>query len=290
MDVHGLVEPLSESYVAVKLDYWQIFEGNNSTQPGPFMRRYGFKGIDAAAQVVLDPSGNLITAHRSWKNGNGMTRDELTDIAAKHRRKPDGQEVLRLSWFLIDPFYYQQDLGDNSGILPRYCSANGGVTEARKIRRPLIRVDGAALQMLETHQEFLTRHLRQFWWQKGAVNAPARLIVLNPYDVSDAAPNELIGDCRQGRTPSVMAVIDLTAGVDLEQMSPTLDECWRRFMAKRPSNADNLTFRKEQIPVFKSVDAHIASLAEKGLLFAPGGRELKPVPSEAEGIEQGKAQ
>ena len=274
MDTHGLVEPLSNAYIGVKLDYWQIFEGHNSTKPGPFLRRYGFTGIDTAEQVILDPAGNLITAHRSWKNGNGLTRDELIEIATKHRRNVEGQPNWRLSWFLIDPFYYQQDLGDNREILPRYCSPNGGVTEARKIRRPLVRVDGKALELLETHQAFLERHLRQFWWQKGDANAPSRLVVLNSHDTSNATPNELTGLCSAGKTPSVMAVIDIADPVDLDRISPVLDSCWETYMAARPSNADNLTFRKEQIPVFKSVDAHIAALAQKGELLAPGGRSL----------------
>jgi hypothetical protein len=71
-----------------------------------------------------------------------------------------------------------------------------------------------------------------------------------------------------------MATLGLSRGVDLKQISPTLDECWRKYMAERPSNADNLTFRKEEIANFKTLDAVIRRLAAEHRLLAPGGRAL----------------
>ena len=70
-DSHKLVKPLSDHYIAVTLDYWQIYWDHNSTKPGRFLTKYGFGGIDTAGQVVLSPSGELISGQRSWKTGKG---------------------------------------------------------------------------------------------------------------------------------------------------------------------------------------------------------------------------
>lgn len=272
-DMHGIVKPLSEQYVGVVLDYWQIFEGPNGTKPGRFLRRYGFTGIDTSGQVLLSPSGELLAAHRAWKTGNGFTPKELLEFAARFPADRKKRETLRLSWFLIDPEYFRIDLGGKEPSL--FCSAEGALHHARKMRRPLIRVDGAAITLLENHQEFLRRHVRQFWWQKGDPKAPARLVVLNSHDTPpDAKPDELTGSCSPGRVPVVMATLDLSRGVDLKTISPRLDACWREYMTQRPSNADNLTFRKEEIPRFKALDETVRQLARENRLLAPGGRKL----------------
>ena len=269
-----MVQPLSAHYVAVRLDYWQLFQGENSTQPGPFLRKVGYKGLDTGGQVILTPSGKLIEGHRSWKNNNGFTARELRAIAAKYSSDRDRKEMLRLSWFLLDPVYFNQDLGGNKNQVPTFTSAGGAITEARKARRPLVRVDGAAARLLEANQEFLERHLRQFWWQRGYARAPARLVVLHSNDfVPGAKSNGLTGDCGTN-VPKVMANIVLSTGVELNRISPVLDACWREYMANRPSNADNLSFAKENIARFKSVDEEIRRLARSGQLLAPGGRRL----------------
>lgn len=270
------MKPLSDDYVAVTLDYWQIYWGPNSTRPGRFLTKYGFKGIDTAGQVVLSPAGELIESGRSWKTGKGFTPKELSGHAARFPADPAKKDALRLSWFLVDPAYYRVDLG---GEADRYCSALGAATGARKMRRPLVRVEGKALDLLENHPEFLRRHVRQFWWQKGSVEGPARLVVLNAHDTAGGnPPTELTGACPVGKVPAVMATIDLSGGVDLERVSPVLDECWRQYMAARPSNADNLTFAKDNVERFKALDARVRQLARDGALLAPGGRPLHPKP------------
>ena len=280
-DLHGMVKPLSKRYVGVVLDYWQIFMGNGSTQPGPFLSAYGFEGIDTSGQVILSPAGELLAAHRSWKTGNGFTAKELRDFAGRFRVEDAGEnageERLKLSWFLVDPHYFQLDMGGPDKNPSGYTSAGGAVVEARRKRRPLARADGEALEILEDHQEFLRRHVRQFWWHKGDPDAPARLVVLDTWDFpEDAVATELTGRCSPGRVPGVMATVDLAAGLDLERVSPALDECWRAFMEKRPSNADNLTFAKDNVAKFKQVDELIRKLARAGRLLAPGGRRLVP--------------
>lgn len=270
---HGIVGPLAEHYVAVTLDYWQIFWGPGSTRPGRFLQKYNFKGIDTAGQVVLSPDGKLISAHRSWKTGKGYGPEELLEYATRYSSGAGRKNRLKLSWFMVDPEYYAIDLGTTNAS--RYCSATGAMTAARKVRRPLVRVDGMALDLLEEHQEFLERHVRQFWWQKGDKQAAARLIVLDVHNTSGLAkPSELTGACPAGKVPEVLAAIDLSSGVDLDEISRVLDRAWRQYMMKRPSNADNLTFAKENIDAFKQVDAQIRALAREGKLLAPGGRAL----------------
>ncbi len=185
---------------------------------------------------------------------------------------------------MIDPESYWQDIGARSLPFrsrtsktagPSSCSAEGALTEACTIRRPLLRVDGDAAATLEGYQEFLSRHLRQFWWQRGDPNGPARLVVLDSNNIDESAkPTELTGSCPVGRVPAVLATIDLSKGADLARISPVLDEAWRRYMTRRPSNADNLTFGQDRIPEFKQVDATIRRLAKEGKLLAPGGRKL----------------
>jgi hypothetical protein len=265
---------LSDHYVAVTLDYWQIFWGNNSTHPGRFLRKYGFTGIDTAGQVVLSPAGELLSGQRSWKTGQGFTPEELTGYAERYPSDPEERDRLRLSWFLIDSEYYKIDLG--KADTSRYSSATGAATSARKVRRPLVRVEGAALDLLEEHQGFLQRHVRQFWWQRGDPDKPARLVVLNVHDTPpEAQATELTGNCATGKVPAVMAVVDLTDGVELNGVTRVLDRCWNDYMARRPSNADNLSFAKENIPAFKEMDGRIRELAREGKLLAPGGRELR---------------
>lgn len=51
-----------------------------------------------------------------------------------------------------------------------------------------------------------------------------------------------------------MATIDLWGGIDLGRVSPALNACWRRYMADRPSNANNLTFARENVEKFEALD------------------------------------
>ena len=225
---------------------------------------------------MLSPAAQLIESGRSWKTGKGFTPAELRRHAARFPADPARKDDLRLSWFLIDPAYYRIDLG---GEPDRYSSALGAATGARKMRRPLVRVDGKAQDLLENDQEFLRRHVRQFWWHKGSGEGPARLVVLNPHDTAGGdPPTELTGACPLGKVPAVMATIDLSGGVDLARVSPVLDECWRRYMSARPSNADNLTFAKDNVERFKALDAKVRQLARDGALLAPGGRPLYAEP------------
>jgi hypothetical protein len=277
-DAFQIVEPLSQHYVGVVLDYWQIFEGPGSTLPGPFLRKYKMQGIDTAGQVVLTPQGELLSAHRSWKSGNGLKRQELLDWATEHGGPLAQREQWRLSWLLIAERYFQQDLGRNAPAA--FCSADGALHHARKMRRPLVRVEGAALTQLEQHSVFLQRHARQFWWQEGQVDGPSRLVVLNASEVdAEGEPSELTGRCSNNRVPTVMATIDL-ADVDLtdpermDQLSAQLDECWRAYMGDRPTNAENLTFARDNIGRFKDIDSEIRRLARDRQLLAPGGRAL----------------
>ena len=276
-----MVKPLAEHFIGVRLDYWQLYEGQDKTKPGRFLRKMGLTGLDTADQVIVSPNGKRVDGPRSWKNRHGFTESELRAIARKYPGNPDTKNLLRLSWFLLDPVPFRVDLGDkepDSRALPDhgFTSPEGAVAEARKARRPLVRVDGAALQMLEGNQEFLRRHLRQFWWQKGDPKAPARLVVLNSHGIAapGAKATALTGACPPGRVPTVMATVDLKGGPDLARISPVLDRCWRDYMAARPSNADNLTFAQENVPAFKEVDQTIRRLAGQGRLLAPGGRPL----------------
>jgi hypothetical protein len=100
-------------------------------------------------------------------------------------------------------------------------------------------------------------------------------VVLNPHDLDPRAKaDSLTGACSSGKVPAVLAALDLSRGLDLEKVSPVLDECWRRYMAGRPSNAGNLTFARDRIPSFKAVDEGIRELARRRELLAPGGRRL----------------
>lgn len=274
-DTHQIVKPLSQNYVGVVLDYWQLFQGNDGTNPARFLRKYGLTRLDTAEHLLLSPTGEKLEGPRSWKNNNGFTAKELADFASRYPAGSKKRNFLRLSWFMVDPDYYRVDLTAKDADPSQYTSTQGALTGARKVRRPLVRVDGNALSMLEGNQEFLSRHVRQFWWMKGDPNKPARLVVLNSHDVSsNGKATELTGACPPGRVPVVMATIDLSKGVDLAKISPVLDGAWRQYMMKRPSNADNLTFAKENINDFKAVDAHIRGLAKEGKLLAPGGRKL----------------
>jgi hypothetical protein len=268
-DTHRIVAPIAQRYVGVRLDYYQ----QRGAWQGALWRKLG-NGLDTASQVILSPAGEILAQHRSYKNGNGLTPEELHAFAERFPTTPARARRLRLSWFLMDREAYGQEVLDE-GARERYGRGDMPILEARKVRRPLVRVDGKALEMLERDQAFLERHLRQFWWQKGDPNAPARLVVLNPHQfVREGNPDELTGPCSPDKIPVVMANIGLNRGVQLEKVSPILDSCWRRYMEARPSNADNLTFAKDQIEVFKQRDSAIRALAKAGLLLAPGGRPL----------------
>lgn len=277
-DSFRIVEPLSQHFVGVVLDYWQIYEGPNSTLPGPFLREYGMTGLDTAGQVILSPDAELLSTHRSWKNGNGFTRKELYELASRHGGPVANRDHMKLSWLMIDPNFFAIDLGRNQPA--QFCSADGAIHHARKMRRPLIRVDGAAQTLLEDHAEFLQRHARQFWWQKGGPEAKSRLVVLNGHQINEIelAP-ELTGRCSAGRVPTMMANIDIhattvTDRAQLDELTSQLDRCWLEYMTNRPSNAENLTFARDNIANFQQIDIAIRELAKQQRLLAPGGRVL----------------
>lgn len=278
---HGMVKPLSENYVCVGLGYYQIkTDSPTHGAPGPFYRKHNIGGADTAGQFVISPDLKLIGGEgRCWKGGKGITADELNRWAGQHPADSKKKNTLRLSWFMMDPAYYRKDVVDD-GPYGNITSATGMMEEARQRRRPICRVDGAALTVLENHQEFLSRHVRQYWWEKGDPNGPARLVVLNPHDIrKDAPPNELTGKVRSDRVPTVMGVIDLSGGLSLEKVSPGLDECWRQYMAKRPDNYWHHYKSQPSYPIawyqsYDNVDATIRKLAESGQLLAPGGRPL----------------
>lgn len=267
--------------MGVRLDYYQ----QRGARRGDLWRQIG-RGLDTASQIVFDPSGNIITAHRSWKNGNGLEPRELLDIAAHHpgRSEPDEsgmprRDLLRLSWFLVDPEAYARDVID-IGAAKLMTRDDAPLIEARKVRRPLARVEGAALGLLEEHQEFLKRHVRQFWWQKGRADGPSRIVLLDCHDCGKTEPSELTGKgCSKERVPRVLGAVEIREGFDLGTVSPALDAAWRDYMTRRPSNASNLTFAKDQIPVFEKVDERIRDLAREGKLLAPGGRKLLEAPA-----------
>jgi hypothetical protein len=281
-----MVKPLAEHYIGVRLDYYQ----QRGARQGALWRELG-NGLDTAAQVIFSPGGKIITAHRSYKNGSGIPPAELLDIASRFSSDAANKDLLRLSWFLMDPAAYRGDVLDD-GAAARYREDGAAVLEARKVRRPLVRLDGDTVERLEEHQEFLRRHVRQFWWRAGDPAAPARLIVLDAHDCAvGAEPTALTGKgCVKGKVPAVMGLIDISGGIDLEKLSPELDRLWRRYMTARPSNAGNLTFAKDQIPAFKQVDALIRELARSGRLLAPGGRKLLERESPAAGEEQNAEQ
>jgi hypothetical protein len=108
-------------------------------------------------------------------------------------------------------------------------------------------------------------------------------VVLDGHDCGKTEPSDLTGkDCSRDRVPRVLAVLDVREGFDLETVSPALDAAWRDYMTRRPSNASNLTFAKDQIPVFEEVDERIRRLARDGKLLAPGGRRLFEMPPRPE--------
>jgi hypothetical protein len=257
------VKPIADHYVGVRLEYYQL-QGRK------------IRG-DTAECYVFDPEGRRIASNRCWKNGKGLTAQELTDLAARSPADPVRKDALRLSWFLMDPEQYRKDVADDAAV-QRYRSPDRPLGEARKARRPLVRVDGPALEALEAHQEFLARHVRQFWWTKGDPSAPARLVVMNSNEFpADAKADERTGPMR--RVPAVMAVLDLSAGVDLAQASPVLDECWRKYMAARPPNnisihRTNPNYSKAYEERYEKIEETIRQLARDGKLLAPGGRSL----------------
>lgn len=256
------MKPIAENYVGVRLEFYQL-QGRK------------IKG-DTAECYVFDPKGERVASNRCWKNQKGLTAKELLEIAEKHSGQGE-RDALRLSWFLMDPEWYRKDVTDD-GALQRYRSPDRPLGEARKARRPLVRVDGAAIEALESHREFLSRHMRQFWWAKGDPKAPSRLVVLNSNEFpADAKADELTG--RMRRVPAVMAVVDLSGGVDLEKVTPVLDECWRKYMAGRPANnisihRSNPNYSKAYEERYERIEETIRQLARDGKLLAPGGRSL----------------
>jgi hypothetical protein len=259
------VKPIADHYVGVRLEFYQL-QGRK------------IRG-DTADCFVFTPAGEKVAGNRCWKNRTGLTAKELTELAEKHSG-PGERAALKLSWFLMDPEWYRKDVTDDGAVL-RYRSANRPLGEARKARRPLLRVDGPAIEALESNQEFLTRHVRQFWWTKGDPKAPSRLVVLNSNEFPpDAKADELTGPMRR-RVPAVMSVIDLSSGVDLEKVTPVLDECWRKYMADRPPNnisihRANVNYSKEYEERYEKIEETIRQLARDGKLRAPGGRPLAP--------------
>jgi hypothetical protein len=259
------VKPIGDHFVGVRLEYYQL-QGRK------------IQG-DTAECYLYDPAGGRLAGNRCWKNGRGFTPQELLEVAAKHPSDPARRNALRLSWFLMDPEYYRKDVTDD-GAYQRYRSPERPLGEARKARRPLLRVDGPALEALESHPEFLERHVRQFWWTKGDPKAPARLVVVNSNDFPPGAKaDEITGKYRDGRVPAVLAVVDLSAGVDLAKVSPVLDESWRKYMAGRPPNnisihRENPNYSKRYEERFERMEETIRQLAREGRLLAPGGRPL----------------
>jgi hypothetical protein len=256
------VKPLADRYVGVRLEYYQL-QGRK------------IQG-DTAECYVFTPSGERVASNRCWKNRKGLTAKELLDLAEKRSGQGE-RDALRLSWFLMDPEWYRRDVTDDAAV-QRYRSPDRPLGEARKARRPLVRVDGKALESLESHRDFLARHVRQFWWAKGDPSGPARLVVMNSNEFpADAKADERTGPMR--RVPSVMAVIDLSAGVDLEKLTPALDECWRKYMAGRPPNnisihRANPNYTKAYEERYERLEETIRQLARDGKLPAPGGRPL----------------
>jgi hypothetical protein len=277
LDKHGMVKPLAEHYVGVGLDYWQM-RGPGEKGVGPLQRKCGAGQMDTAGQFIVSPTGEMLGGYgRCWKNGKGYEPRELLEYAAKHPADESRRNSLRLSWFLMDPAYYKKDI-ENEGACARFCTFGGAVTQARERRRPLVRVDGPAIEALESQQEFLVRHVRQFWWLKGDPKAPARLVVFhtNEFTAPGAHPLSTPGD--GGKCPAVMAEIDLSSGLDLPKVSPALDECWRKYMGQRPENIThhkgNKSYREETEVQFRRLDESINRLAADGKILAPGGRPL----------------
>lgn len=268
LNKHGMVKPLADHFVGVRLDYYPI---RGAWEPRAKAQGVA-PGLDTGAQFILDPQGKILGHGRCWKNHKGFSADELREIGAKHPAK----DALRLSWFLHDPAYFRKDIADDSAY-ERARTPEGAMYYARKMRRPLARVDGAALEVLEENQEFLKRHLRQFWWLKGDPQAPARVVVFHSNEFVEAA-DELARDFPRGKKPAVLAAVDLGKGVEIDHVSGVLDECWRKYMTARPSNLvqhrDNPSYRKGQEEAFQAVDDRIKSLAGEGRLLAPGGRAL----------------
>jgi hypothetical protein len=269
LDGHRLVKPLADHFIGVRLDYFQ----QRGAWKGEFWKRMG-NGFDTADQAILAADRAVVDGHRCWKNNKGFRPAELLEIARKHAGEPAKKDLLRLSWFLLDPARYREDSMDE-GANQRASSAEFALVEARKVRRPLARVDGPALALLEEDQAFLKRHVRQFWWWKGDPAAPPRIVLLHPHRFSGGAKaSELTGRLPDGKVPDVLDTIELTGASDLASAGVRLDEAWRKYMSERPSNADNLTFGKDLIPRFKAVDEVIRKLAADGSLLAPGGRPL----------------
>lgn len=260
------MKPLADRYVGVRLEFYQ-------------QKGRKIKG-DTADCYVFDPQGNRLAGNRCWKNRNGFTPRELVEFAEKHPADPKAKDALKLSWFLMDPACYRKDVTDD-GAYARYLLADRAIGEARKARRPLVRVDGPALEALENHREFLARHVRQFWWAKGDPKAPARLVVLNSNEFPPGAKSDdITGKFRRDlKVPAVLAVVGLEGGVDLDKISPVLDECWRKYMSARPPNnisihRHNPNYSKEYEEQFERMEEAIRQLAREGRLLAPGGRPL----------------
>jgi len=277
-NLHGMVKPLSDHYVGVGLDYWQMRDKDGKGD-GPLQRKVGAGHMDTAGQFIVSPKGELLGGSgRCWKNSCGYPPRELEEYAARYPVEARKRGTLKLSWFLMDPAYYRKDV-ESDGACERFCTFEGAVTQARERRRPLVRVDGPAPDTLEDSQEFLLRHVRQFWWLKGDPKAAPRLVIFNTSEFTDARnAHELSKMCGGGQYPSVLAVVDLAGGLDLGKVSPTLDESWRRYMTRRPENithhSRNSSYRKETEVAYLKVDSLINRLAEQGKLLAPGGREL----------------
>ena len=154
-------------------------------------------------------------------------------------------------------------------------STDSAVQAARRVRRPLVRVDGPALERLERHQPFLARHVRQFWWQQGKPKGPSRLVVLDVHDIDPRGrQRKLVGRSTTAQVPRVLANIKVSRRFELDDVSAVLDAAWRAYMERRPSNARNLTFGRELVPQFEAVDEEVRRLARSGRLLAPGGRKL----------------
>jgi hypothetical protein len=248
-DLFGMVKPLADRYVGVRLDYY----AQREAWKGELWKGLG-GAWGMACQAVVGPDRRILVQGRCHKNGNGLTPKELLELAGPPGRK----SAFRLSWFLMDADFFREDATD-PGARERFAKPENQVQEARRQRKPLCRVDGAALAALEADAEFLERHARQFVWAKGDPKGPARLSVYDPHELGP------------DKSPALLGELALS---DSKALGAALDACWRKYMARRPSNVDFMTFAEDVKPKCRETDEAIRKLAASGKLLAPGGRAL----------------
>jgi len=223
-------------------------------------QRHGLVGTTQGNQVLLDPDGKYlpdVNPHGKRYQIDGLAalldrvhdrypgrKNDSADSAGSNR----GRDALRLEWFFAGRF----GTGSGGQLTGNFIS--------RVDRKPLAIVSGPIPEMLRD-VKFLRRHLREFVWERGAEDGPARIVV-----------RQFEPERRD------LATIELD-GSSAEQVGQQLDAAWLAYMVDRPMIArgyiDNPhgNWLKNVMEKVHQEELQVRDLAKRGTLTAPGRGE-----------------